>query len=449
MLKSSRLLLALLFFTGILLGYYDLFHWRNPGNSSDKTAPNAESSRRPFSGQHPGTTSLPYPSENNLNNLLLKYTYLPLQETKNELIRLFEYNKTRDNDNSCNEAIKFLAFKLGNQSPEEAEKLLTDRKYSSSWELYPALLSGWAQQDVPSAMVYLLNHKEDSPYSSQAFELMAKIQTEKDPALTLQWLTTLTPGERATAIGPVAEEFPKYHPDKMADFLAALTDEERKSSTLNQNLISAWALVDWDSFQTWADTLEPQDKDDKYSMALWFLCQNDLEKATLEFKKYDKTRNYPLANAIIGSMSLSEESSEKTLDWIMEQKDNLANVPYLVSSAVAGLPTENRELTRKILQLPSGIIRDTAIESFLKARSMMSSSHKYDYNRSQPVVTYPEAMALARQIGNADVQNRLTDECLRSWINNSPDQASQWIMDQSPLSPEDKAKYLQIRNQKD
>ena len=207
-------------------------------------------------------TILPVPSGGNLSSLLQQYAALTAEDTKKELLRLLDLLREEKTDDyhGCYDAVSYLAWKLGYLSPEDIQDILKKKEYSPFENLAANLMCGWAQRDFQSAMDYLLKHKREMSQVPDIFEKMIQVQTKKDADQLLQWLPSLSAGERGPALETIACDLPKYHPEKLPDFAAMLTDKDLKFTALGGELATTWALTDWGSLNAWANTLNKDNR---------------------------------------------------------------------------------------------------------------------------------------------------------------------------------------------
>lgn len=446
--KTLRLFVPIAFLAGGALGYFLLF----PSLAHDRMSLSAEKESSAMKNapglklvQGKDSHILPLPSGSNINNLLLKYTSLSPQETKRELERLLKERKvSEDYDWALSRATHYLAVKLAYQSPEEAKRLLKDQNIKGSDFLYTALMEGWAQKDFQGAMDYLLAHKNESRISVRAFRTMAMNLAIQDTGKALKWISTLTPGERDTALLVMAGAIPKLHPEKTSEFLAALTPKERASDSLGSTLSAQWALSDWDSFESWINTLKKAQKETALSSALKSLSGTDLAKATEVFKKIDKGNNTKMAKSLIEGISHDDLSRGKALDWVLENRDSFSNLPEMAGLSVKSY-IFTPELKEKVLQLPEGGVKDSALSEMINMRSLMLALN----DESGTDLSYTDTLSLAEKIGDSQKRENSIRECLDQWIYKSPEGARQWITEKSQFSDQDKQKLFQKCDKKD
>lgn len=440
--KSARLFILAAFFTGGALGYFRLLPSLKQDNSpSTAKATHADgraSALKLVRNDSQGRQNLP--SKNTLNNFLLKYAELSPQETKTELERLLKAQKDdKKQDYFLHRAIHYLAFKLAFQSPEEAKRLLDDKGTPDKAALYTTLLEGWAEKDFQGAMDYLLAHKNEFRHSIQAFQTLAANLVTKDTDTALKWLSTLTPGERETALDTMADSLPKLHPEKISAFLSTLTRGEQHSYSIITKLASNWAVSDWDAFKTWAGTLKKHEQEYVFSSALEGLSQADLAKATEKMRELGKKHSSETVRSIIYGMDYEEKKQGKAIDWVMENKDYFEDLPSAMERAAnASSYSDNPVLTEKILKLPEGEIRDSALSGMIESQASFWSN---DYNENINN-RYTSLLELAGKIGDSKKRDETIINSMRGWIYGEPENARQWITEKSQLSPQQKQDLL-------
>lgn len=446
--KSIPFFAPIAFLAGGAMGYFLLF----PSLAQDreslatkKESPAVKNASELKLVQGKDSNILPLPSGSNINHLLLKYTSFSPQETKRELERLLNERKvSKDYDWALSRATHYLAVKLAYQSQEEAKQLLKAPDVKGSEFLYTALLEGWAQKDFQGAMDYLLAHKNESRVSVRAFKTMTMNLAIQDTDKAQKWASSLTPGERDTALQIMAGAIPKFHPEKTSEFLKTLTPMELASDSLGSTLASQWALSDWDSFKAWTNTLKKNQQETVLSSALKSLSGTDLVKATEVFKKIDKGNNTKMAKSLIEGISNDDRSQGKALDWVMENRESFSDLPYMAGLSVKSY-TFTPELKEKVLQLPEGGVRDSALAEMINRRSVMLAL----MGENDTDLSYTDNLSLAEKIGDSQKREDSIRNCLDQWIYKSPEGARQWITEKSQFSDQDKQKLLQECNQKD
>lgn len=446
MTAASRLIILAGFLAGSAIGYLGLL---SPGAPHDTppatdTIP-AKGGRAPelHSTRDSSNATLPLPSATNINNLLRRYTDFSAQETKEEFTRLFKALKDSNiyNPDLCM-AVYYLAYKLGIQSPEDVKQFLQDKKISDHPHLFSALLEGWTQTDFQSSMDYLLEHKKEATSSRYAFNILSEKLAKNDPDRALQWLSTLTPGERTTALQAMAEAFPLNHPEKMAGFLKLIDDKDYDTSEIYAKLSGAWAVTDWEAVKAWSDTLSGNTKSKVLASALSSLSKKDLLKATEELKKTDRMYSDSIGSAIVRNFSSDDNARGKALDWVMENLDYFSHPESVIQPILCSSSSHSPELTQKILKLPEGKIRDSALEETVSMRSLMLING-HDYTGGPGNESFLDVLALAAHISDSQTRQFSTSNCVDSWIRKSPEEARKWISETSQLTDQEKQDFLQ------
>lgn len=450
MTNTSRLIILTGFLAGSAFGYFDFFpgFTQVPGPGDFQNQPSTQTGGR-SSGfklvRDSLSGELPLPSDTGINHLLLRYADFSPSETKAELTRLLtEFKDEKKRNAGLYHAISYLAYKLGSQSPEEAKQLLADKTSPVYEDFLTNVLEGWAEKDFQGAMSYLLSRKKELNGSIYTFTLLANQLAAKDPDRAIQWLSSLAPGERTTALHAMANEFPQSHPEKMGAYLATLTDKDMKSYPIRE-MASAWAETDWNAAYAWAGTLKGYKKQEALSHVIAGLGKTDLPKATEELKKANKQDRDSIGSAIIdSSFDDNDRTKGKALDWVLANKDHFSSPESAVQSCLYRHDAQSPEVTRKVLQMPEGALKDSALQTMIQTRSNMASSG-YDYTGgpTESNTPFQDVLNLADNIRDTETQNRAVNDCLRTWIRKSPEEAREWITKNSKLPDQEKQNLLQ------
>ena len=174
MLGKPVLLILSALAAGGILGYSGIFYSSAPEDAAnpDRAASGSHRSRNLQASHETEDRMLATPSVSNLDGLLQRYARLTPEELRDELLRLCHSTK-RESPYHREIALKYLAFKLGQQAPEDVRALLENKEIDDPDVLFPSLLSGWAEKDLEGAMSYLREHKGSYQASMTLFSNLA------------------------------------------------------------------------------------------------------------------------------------------------------------------------------------------------------------------------------------------------------------------------------------
>lgn len=383
------------------------------------------------------------PSSSNLDGLLQRYSKLSPTEIRDELLRLCRIV----GEDSCHKriAVQYLAFKLGQQAPNEVKSIMENGKIDDLSVLFPSLMAGWAERDVMGAMKYLLEHKRAYSSSLEVFGCLVDVMVRKMPNEVIPWSDTLSKGERRKALKIMAESISMYHPEKMADFVSHIGSEAWKDHYLFGSIGKAWARVDWEAFETWVNTLDDGLKKEILWDGFSGVSGTDLKKATEKYQALTVEDKSGIASAIVAGMDKSEIRSGRFLDWLNNNLQDREGVHTILSSTLGFFENRTPELIQHLFEIPAGMVRDEALVYLVNSTVSMAKdgSGYMDRHSNHISPTFTDALDMASRISDPGDRDASIRGCWEYWMEKSPQEAPQWLEQKSALSSQDKQQLIQ------
>jgi hypothetical protein len=292
------------------------------------------------------------------------------------------------------------------------------------------VMRSWAAKFPEEAAQYYTEHPADFRMGGmmgrrgRGGSTAGTIATEwarQDSAAALTWAQSLDGRDLTSAVKGVFEESAKTDPEKAAEMLTSLTDDESKKGAQNA-VAREWGKQNWSEAQAWIATLPADAQAGAMSQALRGLAETDpvtaAENVTSIAEGEDRDR------AMEGvAKQWGRVDPESAAAWLMDSGSETAQSESIGKVVSSWVRQDSVAALSFINEQPEGGVRDQAASSYV----MANQTGKVEDN-----------LALAETIGDERTRERAVGMTVAGWMRQDPEAAKSYLDSTEALSERSK-----------